>query len=67
MYYNFFTTLIYKFRKFKGFLRVESRCTIFRQSRANNDKKLVFLSLDMIYVSNINRIYFKHIQQSYLG
>ena len=49
------------------FLRVESRCTNFRQAWANKDKKLVFLSLDMIHVSNIKRIYFKHIQQLYLG
>ena len=48
------------------FLRVECRCTHFRQAWTNKDKKLVFLSLDMIYVSNIKCIYFKHIQQSYL-
>ena len=50
-----------------GFLRVECRCTNFRQAWANKDKKLVFPSLDMISVSNIKPIYFKHVQQSYLG
>ena len=49
------------------FLHVECRCTNFRQAWANKDKKLVFLSLDMIHVSNIKLIYFKHIQLSYLG
>ena len=43
------------------FLRVECRCINFRQAWAYKDKKLVFLSLDMIHVSNIKRIYFKHI------
>ena len=45
-----------------GFLRVECRCTNFRQSWTNKDEKLVLLSLDMIYASNIKRTYFKHIK-----
>ena len=50
IYHKLFTTFIYKFRKFMRFLRFECQCTIFRQTWANKDKKLVFLSKDKIYV-----------------
>ena len=50
IYHNKFTTLNYKLRKFMEFLRVECRCTNFRQEWANKDKKLVFLSLSFTYL-----------------
>ena len=44
--------MIYKFRKLLGFMRLKCGCTIFGQAWANKDKKLVFVSLDTIYILN---------------